>query len=383
MARGHRHHARARQHAINELEGADADAITFLEPDGALHALTIDARAIPAAQVFEDGLVVLDRQARMPPRDERVVERDEAVRASPEDGFARREIELLQQKSQTMTQKQASFEGGGALLSQSRQNREISRLSRHEPERGALEARAMAPLAHIDIAGFVGEHVMRVLVAPLLLAIGHPSLALASNTGPQQPEPVAYPATAPSAEGAHVLLRTNRKDVALERRAGSVDVLQDDGTPAGTASLWARVCIAPCQVVVGAGEELRIAGEGIAPSPSFKLDPRSRAVRIDADAGSQRARTVGKTFVSTGIGLMALGTVLLVVPASGDDPSSTSAFDTLRTLGYGALGAGGALTLIGIPLWVSNGTTVTISSSASPGHGAPTAIVVGARRVHF
>lgn len=224
---------------------------------------------------------------------------------------------------------------------------------------------------------------MRVLVAPLLLAFAHPSLALASNAGAEQPVSAAHSPAAPSAEGAQVFLRTNRKDVALERRAGTVDVLQEDGTPSGTASVWARVCIAPCQAVVGRGDELRIAGEGVAPSRSFKLDPRSRAVRIDADAGSQRARSMGKTFVSTGLGLIALGTVLLVVPASGDDPSTTSAFDTLRTVGYGALGAGGALTLIGIPLWVSNGTTVTVSSSALPENGAPTAIVVGARRVLF
>lgn len=225
---------------------------------------------------------------------------------------------------------------------------------------------------------------MRALTATFFLVLAHASPALGSNQAPQPGlEATSNVGSAPSFDGAQVFLQTNRKDVALERRAGSLDLLEEDGTASGTASLWARVCTAPCQAFVATGDELRIGGEGIAPSSSFRLDPRSRAVRIDADAGSQRALSMGKTLVSTGIGLMALGTVLLVIPASGDDPSTTSAFDALRTVGYGALGAGGASTLVGIPLWVSNGTSVTVSHAPSTTARAPSGIVVGARRAMF
>lgn len=225
---------------------------------------------------------------------------------------------------------------------------------------------------------------MRIRIVPWALTIamtGYASSAQAEAEGllaaPVTSQPTAqvpYPTP-----GLQVVFQTNREEATLERRAGSVEWIEKDGAVSGTASLWTRVCTAPCRTVLQPGDELRIAGEGIAPSSSFRLQPGSREVRIDADAGSQKTLSLGKTFVSTGIGLLALGTVLLVVPAPGDDPSTANAFDTLRTIGYGSLGVGGALTLIGIPLWVSNGTSVTVSQSVPATASTPKALVVGAR----
>jgi len=225
---------------------------------------------------------------------------------------------------------------------------------------------------------------MRIRTVPWTLALVLTGIALPSYAEPERPptipaSSVPAPLAPPLGQGPQVFFQTDRVEATLERRAGTVDWIEEDGSPSGSASLWTRLCTAPCQTTVQPDDELRIAGEGIAPSPSFRLDPRSRAVRIDADAGSQRTLTLGKTFVSTGIGLLALGTVLLVVPAPGDDPPTASAFDTLRTLGYGSLGVGGAMTLIGIPLWVSSGTSVTVRHAGGPSGRMPNAIVVGAR----
>lgn len=226
----------------------------------------------------------------------------------------------------------------------------------------------------------------RLLVPPfIVLALaGNGPAALAETPGEPLSANAAGLQPPPQPEMSQVVLRANRKDAVLERRTGSVDLLEEDGTVSGTASLWTRVCTAPCHVAIPHGEKLRIAGDGVTPSSPFTLDPRHRGVRIEADAGSQSLQSLGKTFVSTGLGLVALGTVLVVIPASGDDPSSESAFKTLRTVGYGALGAGGALAISGIPLWVMNGTTVTLSGSggSSPGR-APSGVVFSARRALF
>lgn len=222
----------------------------------------------------------------------------------------------------------------------------------------------------------------RLFFVPLLLALA-PSLNARPASAQSFDEAMAQSAPAPPSATTRVLLRANRKNAVLERRTGSVQILEEDGDVSGEANLWAFVCVAPCLTSIGTGEQLRIAGEGIEPSAPFKLDPRSRAARIDADAGSKQALAWGKTLVSTGLGLAALGTVLLIIPSSGDDPDSASAFKTLRTIGYGTLGAGGALTLTGIPLWVTNGTTITVSSPVSSMGRAPSAVVVGARRALF
>jgi hypothetical protein len=201
---------------------------------------------------------------------------------------------------------------------------------------------------------------------------------------PSAPSPVA----APPAGAVHVVLRANRRGAVLERRVGSIGLLDDDGQTSGNASLWERVCASPCETDLAPGDRYRVAGEGAHPSRSFTLDPNRTDVRLDADVGSEHALSLGKGFVSTGIGLLALGTVMLVVPApGGDDPSTDSAWSTLHTVGYAAVGSGAVLTLVGLPLWIANATTVktdvgrTVGSLPAP--ASPSGIVVGARGVIF
>lgn len=245
-----------------------------------------------------------------------------------------------------------------------------------------VPARAVAPLLRA-LALISLSPTMRVRIAPWTVALALTAHALPSSAEAAQPPTLAsssqsVAATSHAGVGPQVFFRTNRAEATLERRAGSVDWIEGSGSPSGTASLWTRLCTAPCQTTIHPDDELRIAGEGIAPSQSFRIDPSSHAVQIDADAGSQSTLSWGKTFVSTGVGLLALGTVLIAIPAPGDDPATTNAFDTLRTIGYGSLGAGGVMTLIGIPLWISGGTTVTVSHGAPPIAQAPSAILVGA-----
>lgn len=90
--------------AVDELERSDSDAVAFLQGYGLAHGLPIDARSIAAPEVFEDGFAALDSQAGMATRDERVVERDEAIRASADERLSRRKVELSQLKPQPMTQ---------------------------------------------------------------------------------------------------------------------------------------------------------------------------------------------------------------------------------------------------------------------------------------
>lgn len=218
-----------------------------------------------------------------------------------------------------------------------------------------------------------------------------------ATIGPSQPvsyaplPPTAYPPqTEPvsAMPGIRVELHANRSGAVLERRVGSIGLLDDDGRTSGNASLWERVCAAPCAAVVAPGDRYRVAGEGAHPSRSFTLAPNRSDVRLDADVGSEGALSLGKGFVSSGIGLLALGTVMLVVPApGGDDPSTESAWSTLHTVGYAAVGAGAALTLIGLPLWISNATTVKTDTGrnvgALPMPPSPRGVILGARGVLF
>jgi hypothetical protein len=63
----------------------------------------IEPDAVAAARVFDLRTFVVDRDARMKARHQRVVDREVTFEATPDDGGATGQVELLQDESQSVT----------------------------------------------------------------------------------------------------------------------------------------------------------------------------------------------------------------------------------------------------------------------------------------
>src|SRR5262249_40944079 len=86
----------------HELLSADAKAIAVFELRRLFDRRAIQLHAVAAIQVVKNGAIAIEHDSRVMARNERILDRDVAVGASPKDRRPAGEIELLQQKSQTV-----------------------------------------------------------------------------------------------------------------------------------------------------------------------------------------------------------------------------------------------------------------------------------------
>ena len=70
---------------------ADADFLARPELRALRHGLVVDERAVAAAEILDERVVEIERELRVPPRDEFGLDADAAVGIAPDDIFARRE----------------------------------------------------------------------------------------------------------------------------------------------------------------------------------------------------------------------------------------------------------------------------------------------------
>ncbi len=156
-------------------------------------------------------------------------------------------------------------------------------------------------------------------------------VAAAGGCAPEQPAP-----RAPFLPEVYVEYRADDRAAVLERRYRDMP--------------WIPVCSSPCQRTVRPDFEYRVAGEGIVPSPPFRL---YEATTINAHAGSRGSRAAGIVGVSVGAPLMFIGGYLAMLMV---DSGNSGAFWT----GTFIFGTGTLLTVGGGWALSDNHTTVQL-----------------------
>lgn len=203
-------------------------------------------------------------------------------------------------------------------------------------------------------------------VPVLLTAV--PGTARADET-PAAPAPAAVPvttgvpatptATAPAA-GPTVELAADDPRATIERRAGT-------SSPGGmplletglfTVGHWESQCVAPCSVKLDPRFTYRVGGDGLVPTDGFALPRSGDRIRVDATMGSSTGRVAGGVAAVGGAGLMALGTLALILtPIFDSNDVGSEGFRTgLAVGGVSALSVGALAFGAGLYLWFANGS---------------------------
>jgi hypothetical protein len=123
---------------------------------------------------------------------------------------------------------------------------------------------------------------------------------------------------------------------------------------------WTTVCEGPCSKNLDVRHGYRVGGEGVMPSPWFKLPKSEEPFSLKAETGSKSTRTVGQVLAWASPVFGVVGATLL---ATGDN---REAWDG-RTYAGGALLVGGvALLVTGLALIGSSSTTTSLERAAPP-----------------
>ena len=188
----------------------------------------------------------------------------------------------------------------------------------------------------------------------------------------------------PSA-GVRVRIATDDPRVTLFRLIDRIDV--GEAFVAGVAFIPVIVmskqpvpeCEAPCDKSVDPRFAYLVAGKGITPSSPFAFPRGPSAYDLKVDAGSSSAHTAGVILTTAGICLAGLGGAFLAVDAVGSDGST--GVTTAAAIGGGV----GLISLaIGIPLWISNRTSVRVDPTINEVKlRLPAGMAVGAQGITF
>lgn len=117
-------------------------------------------------------------------------------------------------------------------------------------------------------------------------------------------------------------------------------------------------CRAPCNRSVDPQFSYHVAGEGITASAPFRFPPDRSTYKLEVDPGSSSLHTAGVILTTAGICLAALGGAFLAVGAVDQEGPAVVPI-------VGAVGGGvGVISMaVGIPLWISNGTSVRLDAT--------------------
>jgi len=152
-------------------------------------------------------------------------------------------------------------------------------------------------------------------------------------------------------------VESSRPNTVIEHRLYTTSQWQSAlGLPIYTwGDAWDQVCVAPCSVKVDPQASYRVGGEA-APSSRFVLPQGKSKVHLRVHAGSGFWYDAGVILASVGgTSTLAGGIVVFVAPKLSDAVSET----TTREIGFALLGTGIAMLLVGVPLWLANGSSVT------------------------
>ncbi len=180
---------------------------------------------------------------------------------------------------------------------------------------------------------------------------------------PAAAAPSAPPAAAASVR---VRLRAENPHVALYRLSSTFGGYDGDGDAFSGAN-YERVCLTPCDLRLDRASQYQIGGEGVAASDILEL-PAADRVELTVHAGSASLQALGWVFTYLGGGLALAAPLSLALEAAmpsgpaGNGGLTASPF-FWPTVGAAALGVG--LLAVGLPLWLGNGTKVSMRSSRS------------------
>jgi len=183
--------------------------------------------------------------------------------------------------------------------------------------------------------------------APPAAAEPPPPAAQPAPSPWEVPPPYPAPAVRPRPAGPMVHLKSPNAETELQLR---------------TADGWDTACVAPCNQPINPVGAYRVNGPGLRPSESFTVPP-SGNLRLDVTPGSAPRYWAGMAMTFGGLGTMGYGLVWYSLASS---TTSCSQYDTycsdpssaFRGLGTGFIIVGGVVSLIGLLLWLQNGTHV-------------------------
>jgi hypothetical protein len=182
--------------------------------------------------------------------------------------------------------------------------------------------------------------------------------AVASDT-PAEPKPATVR-----------LVVDGEAGVLLERRQNVTEAwMASVPSPAYTWSeTWEIACVAPCEATVDAGSMYRVNGGGVTTSRDFTLPPGRNPLRLHLVPRSAFLH-------GTGIFLTVLGAVTVGLGVLGivDAPSlaDTSAASLVRGLGYTGIGAGIAMLVAGVPMWLLTYSVARTGDGQTLGSASP------------
>lgn len=146
----------------------------------------------------------------------------------------------------------------------------------------------------------------------------------------------------------------------IERRVGTASPggLPLLETGLFTVGQWEHQCIAPCSVKLDPKYAYRVSGDGLVPTDSFSLPRNADKIRVDAKMGSSTGRVAGAIATAGGAGLMALGTLALILTPifESEDVGSKGFRSGLTVGGVSALSVGAVAVGTGLYLWFTNGS---------------------------
>lgn len=183
-----------------------------------------------------------------------------------------------------------------------------------------------------------------------------------ANPAPAASAPSAQPSrpAAPATSGPTVELTADDSRATIERRVGTTS---PGGMPLLETGLfsvgqWEQQCVAPCSVQLDPRYTYRVSGDGLVPTDGFAIPRSGDKVRVDATMGSSTGRVVGAASTVGGAGLMALGTLALILtPIFESNDVGSDGFRTgLAVGGVSALSVGALAVGAGLYLWFANGS---------------------------
>ncbi len=189
--------------------------------------------------------------------------------------------------------------------------------------------------------------------------LGTAALALATvfASTAQAEEPKAADTTTTTTTTTMITIDSDAPHTGLYRITGqSIGLVTTSrgGTGAVSVTHFERVCSAPCNRAVPAGDQYFVDAPGMSTSRPFELDPGK--ARLNVRGGSAFLRGLG-AYAGVYLGTTALvtgGTLALL----GAISSSKGTQDTLLPIGLSLVGGGAVALAAGIVLVVMNGTDV-------------------------
>ncbi len=123
---------------------------------------------------------------------------------------------------------------------------------------------------------------------------------------------------------------------------------------------WEDVCTTPCGHPIEPDGLYRVGGGTIKPSPTFQLPRQEGNVVVEARVGSVVKYWIGAGLALGGLGSVALGGILLANDGHTDPYGNAMTPNTAHVFGWTYLVSGVIMTLVGLPLCLSNTTSVEV-----------------------